>query len=228
MSRGQATLRRLMSGNISDRTLTPASGGRIDPRLGSVLAPGVSPVRSIRFSELTAAETTSLPLHFSDNGEGSRTPEDWRSIEMSGRDDRVGFPVIHEDLDTRSSEQYVENVDSKEDRQQEWLEPNYPPGIFRYIPSDYQLAQEKAVRTTHMAKLASCAGLSSSISPKPPVPRGQQSDSTRIRQGYDVVLSDQSEAILTKGDSFHRDDPEAKNNVGDFSNMAVELHAGTG
>jgi hypothetical protein len=78
MSRGQATLRRFMRGNISDRMLTPASGGKIEPRLGSVSALGVSPVRSIRFSELTAAETISLPLHFSDNGEGRRTP-DWES-----------------------------------------------------------------------------------------------------------------------------------------------------
>jgi hypothetical protein len=120
VSRGQATLRRLMRGNhISDRTLTPATGDEIDPRLGSVFAPGVSSVRSIRFSELTAAETTSLPFHFSDNGESRRTPEDWGPREILGRNDRIEYPIIHEDLGTRSSEQYGENVDSKEDQQQE-------------------------------------------------------------------------------------------------------------
>jgi hypothetical protein len=124
-SRGQATLRRLFrSDNISDRTLAPATGERVDSGFGSVFAPGVSPVRSIRFSELTAAETSSLPSHCSDNGEGRRAPEDWGQRETVRRNDRVEYPIVHEDLGTRSSEQYVEDVDCQEDQQREWVEPN--------------------------------------------------------------------------------------------------------
>ena len=77
-SRGQATLRRFLREHASDRTLTPGSGDRIDSVVGSVFAPGISPVRNIRFSDLTSAESTILPLHFSDEGEGRRTPEDSR------------------------------------------------------------------------------------------------------------------------------------------------------
>jgi hypothetical protein len=135
-SRGQATLRRLLrENNVSDRMLTPATDGKIDSRSGSVFAP-VSPVRNIRFSELTAAETSSLPLHFSDNDEGRRTPDDWGRRETVRRNDGVEYPIVREDLGTRSPEQYVGYEDSKEDQQREWLEPNYPPGIFRYVLSD--------------------------------------------------------------------------------------------
>ena len=151
MSRGQETVRRLLRGNrSSDRTLTPATGDNIGPRLGSVFAAGVSPVRNIRFPELTAAETASVPLHFSNNGAGRSSPVDWDLRERKGRSDRVEYSIIYEDGDTRSSELYGENVDGKEDQQ--WLEPNYPPGIFRYIPTDLQLAQEMAMRSAHAEK----------------------------------------------------------------------------
>ncbi len=77
------------------------------------------------------------------------------------------------------------------------------------------------MRTAHAAKLASRVGLSSTISPKPPVPREQQSDWAWIKQGYEVVLPDRSEAILAKGDSPHREDFEAKGNVGYFSSVTA-------
>jgi hypothetical protein len=67
------------------------------------------------------------------------------------------------------------------------------------------------VKTAHAGKLASRVGLSATSSPEPP---GQQSDWARIRQGYEVVLPDRND--LVKGGPFHRNDIEAKDNVGDL------------
>ena len=124
-SRGQATLRRFLREQASDRTLTPGSGDRIDS-VGSVFAPGVSPVRNIRFSELTSTESTILPLHFSDEGEGRRTPEDSRRTpedrglrEYAERNNSVTNPISREDLRNKSSEQYDEKEDGRGDQQQE-------------------------------------------------------------------------------------------------------------
>ncbi len=182
-SRGQATFRRILREHASDRTLTPGLGDRIDS-VGSVFAPGVSPVRNIRFPGLTSTESNILPLHFSDEGEGRRTPEDLGLREHAERS--VEYPISREDLRNKSSEQYVEIEDGKEDQQQEGIEPTYPPGIFRYIPSDFQLAQEKEVRTAHAAK-SSSRGFSSSVgSPKSSFSR-QQSDWARIRQEYEEM-----------------------------------------
>ncbi len=171
-SRGQATLRRILREHTPDRTITPVTGDRVEPSLGSVFAPGVSPVRSIRFSDLSTADPITLPLHFTADGEGRRTPDDRGLREDLGRNDRVEYPITHEDVRTRSSEQYAERMNSRDDplsdRQQEYLDAayrsSYVPGDFRYILTDHQLAQEKAVKAAHVAKLASCRGLSPTVS----------------------------------------------------------------
>jgi hypothetical protein len=98
-SRGQSAMQRFLREHTHDRTLTPVTGDGID-LAGSVFAPGVSPVRNIRFSELTSAESTILPLHLSDEGEGRRTLEDWGLRDNVGRNDSVEYPIYHEDLRT--------------------------------------------------------------------------------------------------------------------------------
>jgi hypothetical protein len=113
-SRGHATLRRFLREHTPDRTLTPGTGDRID-LMGSVLAPGVSPVRNIRFSELTSADSNILPLHVSDEDEDRRTLEDYGLRGQVGRNDSVEYPISHVELRAKLSEQYVERVDDKED-----------------------------------------------------------------------------------------------------------------
>ncbi len=221
-SRGQAALRRLLREHTFDRTITPVIGAGIEPSLGSVFARGVSPVRNIRFSDLKTSDPIVLPLHVTDDDEGRMTPDDSGLREDLGRNDRVEYPIIHEDSRTRSSEQYAERMNSRDiplsDRQQEDLDSayhsSYVPGDFRYILTDHQLAQEKKVKAARAAKLAARSGLSPTVSSHPHESRTRQSDWARIRQEH--YLMDTSSFLgQAQIPSQLRSDPSLRINNGE-------------